>query len=55
VAVVIGWLLAQIRQVEKSVNAAKHMIRGNVLIEIEGVKQSVLIAASLVLPKRTVN
>jgi hypothetical protein len=38
---------AQIRQIEVSINAAQHMIRRHVFIEIEGVKQSVLIAAVL--------
>jgi predicted HD phosphohydrolase len=39
--------MAQIRQIEKSINTAEHMIRGQVLIEVEGVKQAVLIAAAL--------
>jgi hypothetical protein len=39
--------LAQLSQIEKSIDAAEQMIRGNVRIEVEGVEQSVLRAALL--------
>src|SRR5208283_1471391 len=40
-------MLAQIRQVEKPVNAPEQMLRGHMLIEVEGIKESVLVAAAL--------
>jgi hypothetical protein len=38
-------VLAQIRQVEKPIDAAEQMVRRYVLIKVEGIKQSVLVAA----------
>ena len=38
-------VLAQIRQVEKPIDTAEQMIRWYVLIKVEGIKQSVLLAA----------
>jgi hypothetical protein len=36
---------AQIRQIEESINSAEKMIRWNVPVEVEGIKQPVLVAA----------
>ena len=36
---------AQIRKIEESINRAKQVIRWNVLFEVEGIKQPVLVAA----------
>jgi hypothetical protein len=47
VAVVRFEVLVQICQIEISINTAKQMVRGHMVIEIEGVKQSVLFAAAL--------
>jgi hypothetical protein len=38
-------MLAQICQVEKSIDAAEQIVRRYVLIKVEGIKQSVLLAA----------
>jgi hypothetical protein len=38
---------AQLREIEESIDAAQKMIRWNVLVEVEGIKQSVLVAAVL--------
>ncbi|HEY6618834.1 MAG TPA: hypothetical protein VIY68_04750 [Steroidobacteraceae bacterium] len=46
-AVVRFEVLVQIRQIEISINTAEHVVRGHVVIEVEGVKQSVLLAAAL--------
>jgi hypothetical protein len=40
-------VLPQISEVEKSVNGAEKMVCGDMLIEVEGVKQPTLIAAVL--------
>ena len=40
-------VLAEIGEIEEPINAAKQMIRGNVCVEVEGIKQSVLVAAVL--------
>ena len=40
-----GEISAQIRQVEKLINAAKQMIGWNVVVKVERVEQTVLIAA----------
>ena len=37
----------QISQIEESVYTAEHMVRGHMFVEVEGVKQSVLLAAAL--------
>jgi hypothetical protein len=42
-----GKVLTQIGEVEKSINGAEKMVCGDVLIEVEGVKQPLLIAAVL--------
>jgi len=47
VAVVRFEVLAQICQIELSNNTAEHVVRGHVVVEVEGVKQSVLLAAAL--------
>jgi hypothetical protein len=38
-------VLTQSRQVEKPIEAAEQMVRWYVLIKVEGIKQSVLVAA----------
>ena len=40
-------MLAEIGEIEETINAAKQMIRGNVRVEVEGMNQSVLVAAVL--------
>jgi hypothetical protein len=40
-------VLAQIRQVEESIDTAQKVVRGDVIVEVEGVKQTTLIAAAL--------
>ena len=40
-------VLTQIGEVEKSINGAEKMVRRNVLIEVEAIKQPLLIAAVL--------
>src|ERR1700683_2868715 len=47
VAVVRFEVLVQICQIEESINLAEHLVRGNMVVEVEGVKQSVLLAAPL--------
>jgi len=37
----------QICQIELSINTAEHVVHGHVVVEVEGVKQSVLLAAAL--------
>ena len=46
-AVERGEVLAQLRQIEEPIDAAEQMIRGNVRVEVEGIEQSVLVAAVL--------
>ena len=46
-AVVRCEVLVQICQIEVSINTAEQMVRGHMFVEVEGVKQSVLLAAAL--------
>jgi hypothetical protein len=45
VAVEGSQMSAQATKVKEAINAAQQVIRGNVCVELEGVKQSVLTAA----------
>jgi hypothetical protein len=47
VAIERGEVLSQISEVEKSIDRAEKMVYGDMLIEVEGVKQPLLIAAVL--------
>jgi hypothetical protein len=47
VAVIQRKVLAQICQIEESIDTAEHMIRRHMIVGVEGVKQSVLVAAAL--------
>jgi hypothetical protein len=47
VAVIRFEVFVQIRQIEVSINTAEQMVRGHMIVEVEGVEQSVLLAAAL--------
>ena len=47
-AVERGEMSAQLSQIEEPIDAAEQVIRGNVRVEVEGVEQSVLVAAVVV-------
>ena len=40
-------VLTKLGEIEESINAAEQMICGDVRVEVEGIKQSVLVAAVL--------
>lgn len=40
-------VLAQIAEIEEPINTAQQVVGGNVIVEVEGIKQPVLIAAVL--------
>jgi hypothetical protein len=40
-------LIGAVLRLRRSINAAQRVVRGNVIVEVEGVKQTTLIAAAL--------